>query len=374
MSPDFQRALEWIAGFGSNRKETRHGNTAQRHPHSSRRDTYAEECLDAFCSSLPTPEDDRQARDYGRMKQWVSEFIHNTLVPFRREISELQSEHLQTIKRLEDERDKASRKFQQTIEEERTKSQRLAAKHATELQSIGRKHSEELATQQRRFERDIDDITAKHTAETQGLKRDYDVTRTRLEKEVQSLKNSLVVLETTAEEEKQNLAAMHDAALGSLRTQFVNDKNQLEREYQDREGRLASQIEELNAALLTRDDEIYTAKILTISAIPQKSDEKLRGSFSEIVKAVDDLSRLAWRHDQRAFSEADLARLRGQSSDRLLRKAILQDLVWSCLYDFLFASPFRMLGEEGLQLEKEWANQGGQGAPSDHMPASPGHP
>lgn len=369
--------MHWFGSGGSGDKKNQKRNVHVPKTNVQQwKDTYEDEILNDFCASIPRTEDPQQDRGYGKMKEWVGEFIHNTLSPLRREIRELQSEHLQTIKDLESDRAHDQRRFQQLLDEEKRASRDLQASHKAQLQTIKRQYDGELQYIDRQhkaelqgvkkqekagFERQLIEITARNSADIEKIKRDQISVKKRLEENVWRLEESLAVFKSTAEEEKQNMTIMHDAKIASMEAKFLSDKNELERQYQTREVGLAAQTEELSAALITRDDDVYTAKIFTISAIPQKSDEKLRGSFTEIVKAVDDLSRLAWKLDQRAFTDADSVRLRGRSSDRLLRKAIIQDLLWSCLHEFLFASPFRILGEEGQELEKEWASQDGRG-------------
>lgn len=76
---------------------------------------------------------------------------------------------------------------------------------------------------------------------------------------------------------------------------------------------------------------------------------------------VDDLSRQPWKSKRTLWTDQTLQKLGGNRNDRLLKKNVLQDLAWTLLFQFLFDSPFRVLGDEGPRLEREWIQHYGQG-------------
>ena len=91
-----------------------------------------------------------------------------------------------------------------------------------------------------------------------------------------------------------------------------------------------------------------------------RPDEQIRGKFSEIEQMVDSLGRLQWKQDPAVWTSEVLRSIDGKCVGRVLKKAIVQDLVWSILFDYIFCIPFRIFGVEGRLLEKEWNEQCGQ--------------
>ncbi|PPJ50336.1 hypothetical protein CBER1_05918 [Cercospora berteroae] len=109
-----------------------------------------------------------------------------------------------------------------------------------------------------------------------------------------------------------------------------------------------------HGALLSRDDEVYQAAMFSTANLPHKTDPQLKESFSEIENLINDISGVSWKADQSICPEKVLQRHSAKHSIRRVKKAILQDIIWSALHRFVFASPFRVFGELGKELELQW--------------------
>ena len=80
-------------------------------------------------------------------------------------------------------------------------------------------------------------------------------------------------------------------------------------------------------------------------------------NFLEVVQMVDTLGRLVWKPNQKVWNDEKLRQLGKNQNQRVLKKSILQDLIWKIMLKHIFCSPFRVFGNEGEKLEKEWREQ-----------------
>lgn len=85
-------------------------------------------------------------------------------------------------------------------------------------------------------------------------------------------------------------------------------------------------------------------------------DRDLANQFRSIVGQVQDFANVEW--DSRLalnwpFSEHQLLDLHRENT-RKLKKQIIQNTLWVLLYNHIFVSPFRILGLEGRDLDRDW--------------------
>lgn len=120
---------------------------------------------------------------------------------------------------------------------------------------------------------------------------------------------------------------------------------------------LGANIHELNEALLSNDESKYTGSAFTISSLPQRTDGQIRDQFIQVQQMVEELARVSWKEDRQVWNEQLVRDFGRRSGPRLAKKAIIQDMIWTVLYRLVFCSPFRMFGDEGLKLEREWFEQ-----------------
>jgi len=126
----------------------------------------------------------------------------------------------------------------------------------------------------------------------------------------------------------QNTIAQYDKTIARLEQQYAADKEQLDAQHKQRLQRLYADVKELKDALLTRDDGIYEGEIFTPSGIPSKSDEKIRTQFLEMHQMVENLGRIEWKVKQKIWTDDVLLTAGKQPGQRLVRKAVVQDLIW----------------------------------------------
>lgn len=342
----------------------------------SERDSYEQAVLAKLLQSVRWPKEYPTEAIYrDKITKDVSKLLQDVFTTHRQKKRRLEDKISEYQKAMSDEEDEHSRRVQE-----------LEIRYTDHVHRIQTAHSTEITKMRQQGEEQRHGLEAQQTENIRKLQTNHDVTQKKLERDAARLRVNL----DAAEREKEGVRKYHDAALqlmrdktneaneihkaalASLKQGHAEEYSRLIQEQNYREESLVSnhkeeiqhfrsQVKELNAALLARDDELYTGKLFSTSGLPQMSDGKLRDNFSKITAAVDYLGRLEWRPNQLAWSEQDLDGIRGPHSIKRVKRAIVQDVIWCLLFDFVFASPFRMLGELGRTLEGQWAAQSGKG-------------
>lgn len=83
-------------------------------------------------------------------------------------------------------------------------------------------------------------------------------------------------------------------------------------------------------------------------------------SLATILAEVKNLAAWSWRDSRDMWNEDVMSELAGDKQKRL-KKLILGDLIWTFLYQNIFESPFRLLGDIGTKLENDWRKNFGEG-------------
>jgi hypothetical protein len=135
------------------------------------------------------------------------------------------------------------------------------------------------------------------------------------------------------------------------RQQFKTDAVRLEQEHCEEQARLEASA---NAAQTHLKNEIRSRnKALVVrEKVIGLTDQELRSMFLGLLHEVDALARLSWTSNRSAWTD----QLQSELSDnpKRLQKQILLDTLWGVLFENVFCSPFRMLGDEGGNLESQW--------------------
>jgi hypothetical protein len=147
--------------------------------------------------------------------------------------------------------------------------------------------------------------------------------------------------------EKGQLIVNYEKQMAQVHSERQNERARLLSDHADQQVRLKRDIEALNGVLLKRDD------------FKPLRDIDLSSLFSDLAIDIDHVARMSWKYDQTDWTNEILGQL--AKNPRRLKKNMLQESLWSVLYDNIFYSPFRVLGEEGRSLETEWNVAFGQG-------------
>jgi hypothetical protein len=306
---------------------------------------------------------------------WKNNDSHRDVKDLRREIKDIESEHKRTVKGIEEHHAREAKRLKeqhmgdtQRAANELKMAQQDANKQAAEASRL----RQELNTVKTNIDQDRRRMEADHASKISSMHHDMQMARNNAEQRerqmtqihedaLRSLNQQIQNAKTTAEAKEQRLRQDHNQTLNKLNESHKAQLLKQEQEHQQSKRQQQLEIEELNEAWLNRDDEIYQSLLFTTSGLPRKPDDKIKSQVSELQQIIDDLSRLEWKSSPQVWTDRVLQRLGSQHGQRSLRKAIIQDLIWSLLFQWIFCSPFRMFGEKGLELEREWNEQCGKG-------------
>ena len=270
------------------------------------------------------------------------------------EIEKLQDGHAAKISRLVQEHEDEIYRYQQDIESVKTNAEKhrrnLGVTHDEQLAQLMGQHEitvaqkeAELAQLAREEEKKRQNLTASHGEQRAQILKEHDQALSRINDELAEVRQD-------KEWKISQLKEAHAAELSQRDVSHAQGTRQLRED-----------VQRLNAALLTRDDQLYQGELFTTPDLPTRPDEQIRAKFSEIEQMVDSIGRLQWRQEPAVWTSEVLRSVGGNITDRVLKKAIVQDLVWCLLSTHIFCSPFRVFGAEGRVLEEEWNEQCGQG-------------
>jgi hypothetical protein len=91
------------------------------------------------------------------------------------------------------------------------------------------------------------------------------------------------------------------------------------------------------------------------------SDHELAIRFQNLASEVDEFARVRWDNNQESTWLFPDKVLRKSENERRTKQYIVQNTLWVILYERIFCTPFRMLGDEGKSLERIWVEKYGQG-------------
>jgi hypothetical protein len=235
-------------------------------------------------------------------------------------------------------------------EEEKAEVVRRKIVKKDEIARLRQEHDEEL----RRRDRTLSDhkrIIGIRDSEIAQLRRAH-------ENEIQSLRNRAQneqdQITATYSRDLENLKNTHAIDIAHLKQVTQAKEDQLITRHQQELSKSQQEIDELNDALLTRDDEIYQSMIFTASGLPQMPDNQIRDGFLQVQQMVEELGRRPWKQDQQLWPQQLLEKSSRRHPTNMVRKAIIQDTIWSLLFQNIFCSPFRVFGNAGKKLEVDW--------------------
>ncbi|KAH7095167.1 hypothetical protein FB567DRAFT_21848 [Paraphoma chrysanthemicola] len=102
------------------------------------------------------------------------------------------------------------------------------------------------------------------------------------------------------------------------------------------------------------------------------TDSEMAAQYKRLANNIEDVSRLEWDYLKEHQWPLTDSRMRELSKNtRKLKQQIVQHVVWMCLFDYIFCSPFRVMGEDGRELDTNFASIYSSGASSYHWPDVP---
>jgi hypothetical protein len=280
-------------------------------------------------------------------------------------LSMIEQEHLA-------EKDRMSREFSQKEAQYESRISQMIDEHKSAQEELmkGFKAKEQL------HQGRVSHMQKEHIAEMGRLREEFeakelqrDARQSKIDKKHASeLKEQSAYVEAREQQHRARVLKMekdHAAEMERLSQEVEEMEVKRLRETEHKEARLiadykkkAADLEAFHAAdkeRLRKDVEAYSTALLERDDFKGLPDDDIKRKFGDIGRDVDILARLEWKADQKKWPKKILEGL--SSNQRKLRKQILQDSIWVLLLEYIFCSPFRIFGEEGLSLEEQWNEQ-----------------
>ncbi|KAG4439729.1 hypothetical protein IFR05_004807 [Cadophora sp. M221] len=265
----------------------------------------------------------------------------------------------------------------------------------------------EMAQMQKHHAIEVDEIVARYESEKAALVTELRTTETQyqtrleemdiqLQQEIVGKDRRLDALKAEHDEEKTGMRAAHEKEKVALVTDLRTAKSQYQKRLQEMDIQLQQEIvgkeKRLDALRAEHDEEktgmraAHEKEKVSLTRGLQESVEVLKGAlvrrdhfkamsdhelsyrFQEISSEVDDIARIHW--DQRQVSTWPFTdqSFRHSENERRMKQYLIQNTLWVILYERVFCTPFRILGEEGKALEREWLQRFGSATGTSFAP------
>jgi chromosome segregation ATPase len=150
-------------------------------------------------------------------------------------------------------------------------------------------------------------------------------------------------------EEIERIQKEHQSEIVAMRVVRATERVEMEEGRARDTMRLRKDVEDLKGALLERDHS------------KSMSDREAARLFQDIVSEVDEFARVQWDVKYESTWPFPEKSLRMSENIRRAKQYIIQNTLWVILYEKIFCTPFRVLGDEGKSLEEQWIGEFGQG-------------
>jgi hypothetical protein len=294
-------------------------------------------------------------------------------------------------------------------EESRNTATKLQASHASELQLQAKDHQikeeemkSELGETKRKHEQAMRSLEYEHglllqkeigihSSMIETMKQDHEKERSKWARDLAKEKENCTTerLQLTTEYNQQQSLMEQDYAnetrlireasdkkvaglrddLESQQAQFTRKVEEIKEGCKFQLGKLISKLDEIEAKHVAElrelrgsfehEIEAYCEALLTRDKFTPIPDPEITSRFVALTQEVHALSLIEWKADRKKWSTQVLHQL--SDNERSLKQQILKDIIWRALQEYIFCSPFRILGEEGKVLEKQWNDACGQG-------------
>jgi hypothetical protein len=158
--------------------------------------------------------------------------------------------------------------------------------------------------------------------------------------------DSMRKLHSDVDQLKGDLAREKSRHLEALRKQEVV----LMKRYEDKEKEYEAKKEEYETVI-----EDFKSSSARREHFKGMTDSQAAAQYKRLANSIDEFSRIDWERNKEhtwPIPDKDMSRL--ARNTRKLKQHIIQNTLWLLLYDHVFQSPFKILGIDGEQDDKEW--------------------
>ncbi|CAO2656250.1 Nn.00g050530.m01.CDS01 [Neocucurbitaria sp. VM-36] len=187
------------------------------------------------------------------------------------------------------------------------------------------------------------------------LEGDKQVLESRLESALTEYESRLKDVEAKSENRFARERAKYDDLIASLESQIAQLKSEAQEQLFTQKQLLIKEHEAESVALRNVIEEFKVASTQR-EHFKGLTDRDVAGHFLRLANDIEDFSRLGWefRKEQDWPLTEDQMRQFNPKNTRKLKQQIVQNTMWVILYQHVFRSPFRILGEDGKDIDEDW--------------------
>ena len=264
----------------------------------------------------------------------------------RKELMEVKcdarAEIAKTESRLEDKLRLEKKAHTATKEHYEMQAKKMTKKHEDEKRQIEFRFVEQKSQMENELSEQNRKMAEEFQGKNQALKEDLQLAKADLESQSRQTKRQLDREREGNAKDIERIRNAHDTETRKMREDFEVEKIGLVRNLQET-------VESLKGALVERDH------------FKAMSDPELAHRFEDISVEVDEFARVQWDIGQESLWPFPGQSFRKSENQRRTKQYIIQNTLWVILYESIFCTPFRVLGNQGKSLEAKWVEKFGQG-------------
>lgn len=264
-------------------------------------------------------------------------------------------------KELDQTKEETGRQFDDTIRTLHDKIARLEA----DTGSVEMRHKAEIDGIHQSNRNEINRLTWQHKEKIRAKEAEFAEERSRYDQRRQRAiddhNQDLRRLDSEHREAQRLLALEHEKEtdrLNALLAQFQHNS--------DAEKVKLSEIFEERLQLAEREKkaEMAQKELLKVALVKREHfkampDHQLSARFQDLASDVDEVARVRWDASKGNEWPWPDDILRKSENERKLKHDIMKSQIWAILYQYIFCTPFRVLGDHGKFLERQWAEASG---------------
>jgi hypothetical protein len=259
--------------------------------------------------------------------------------------SDARAEIAKTKSRLEDELRLEKKAHTATKEHYEMQAKKMTKKHEDEKRQVEFHFVEQKSQMENELSEQNRKMAEEFQSENQALKEDLRLAKADFESQFRQTKRQLDQEREGNAKDIERIRNAHGAEKRKMRDDFEVEKIGLVRG-------LKETVESLKGALVERDH------------FKAMSDPELAHRFEDISVEVDEFARVQWDIGRESLWPFPGQSFRKSENQRRTKQYIIQNTLWVVLYESIFCTPFRILGNQGKSLEATWIEKFGQGKPT----------
>src|SRR5436190_2230722 len=220
--------------------------------------------------------------------------------------------------------------------------QAITGKMRKDFESRREAYETQLSNMRSQNEHDTQQMMTEHQATRAKMYKDFEMQLWSMERkhtqEMDRKTGEMCKMKNRHEAEKKEMKELHDA-----------EKAALEIKWKQENKCLRNDVEALKGALVKRD------------RFKGMSDHEIAVLFQNLASDIDCIARVQWDNRQESSWPFPDRMLSNSENKRRTKQHIIQNTMWVILYERIFCTPFRMLGNRGKLLELDWIAKYGQG-------------